>query len=230
MKSIMSKKISWLTKIHRLLFDSHMSVRFDKSIKTTLKILTKQIHIVWKQSTNRVVILLSLNVVKAFDTISHSRLIHNLKKNISQWVINWVMSFMMNKSIILMFNRRFIEFFAILTDIFQDFLIFSLLYFFYNADLLEMCDKLNINTRVLEYANDVNILTYDRSTKINCKTLRKIHRLFETWANRHNVVFVSTKYELIHFTRNSKKFNMIITININNDVVKSKTNIRMLEL
>jgi hypothetical protein len=80
MKFIINKKISWFTKTHRLLCDSHMSVRFDKLIETTLKLLTKQIHIVWDQNTNRIIIFLSLNIAEAFDTISHSKLIHNLKK------------------------------------------------------------------------------------------------------------------------------------------------------
>jgi hypothetical protein len=46
----------------------------------------------------------------------------------------------------------------------QNSLIYFLLYFFYNADLVKMCDKLEINTRLLKYADDVNILTYDKNT------------------------------------------------------------------
>jgi hypothetical protein len=85
MKSIISKKISWLTKNHRLLLDSHMSVRSDRLTETTLKLLTKQIYTVSNQSTNKIITLLSLNVIETFDTMSHSRLIHNLwKKKISQ--------------------------------------------------------------------------------------------------------------------------------------------------
>jgi hypothetical protein len=80
MKFIMSKKISWFTKTHRLLLDSHMNVRSHKLTETTLKLLTKQINIVWNQNRNRVIILLNLNVAKAFDTISHSRFIYNLRK------------------------------------------------------------------------------------------------------------------------------------------------------
>jgi hypothetical protein len=231
MKSIMSKKISWLTKNHRLLFDSHMRVRSDRSIETTLKLLTKQIHTVWDQSTNKMITLLSLNVIETFDTMSHSRLIHNLRKRkISQRMINWVSSFLRDKSITFAINRRAIEQFAIQTSISQKSSIFSLLYLFYNADLLKICDKLDTNTRSLRYANDVNILTYDKSTKKNCRTLKRVHRLCEKWAARHEFVFVSIKYELIHFTRNSKKFNMIVILNIVNNIIESKTNIRVLEL
>jgi hypothetical protein len=231
MKSIMSKKISWLAKSYRILLESHMNVRFERFIQTALELLTKQTHIVWNQNTNRIAILLSLNVIEAFDSISHSRLIHNLKRRkISQWIINWVSSFMSDKSITLAISQRIFEFFAMFMRISQDSFISSLLYLFYNANLLKMCDKFDTLTRSLEYANDVNILTYEKSTKKNCKTLEKMHRLCEKWANRHEFVFASTKYELIHFTRNSKKFNMTIIINIDNNVIKSKTNIRVLNL
>jgi hypothetical protein len=176
----MSKKIFWLAKTRRLLLESHMSVRSERSIETVLELLTKQIHIVWDQSTNRIITLLSLNVIETFDTVSHSRLIHNLpKRKISQWIINWVSSFMQNRSTTLIINRKIIEWFAINRIISQKSFISSLLYLFYNADLLKMCDKFEINTSSLRYADDVNILTYDKNTKENCKTLKRVHRLCE---------------------------------------------------
>jgi hypothetical protein len=226
MKSIISKKISSLAKTHRLLLEFHLRIRSDKLIETALKLRTKQIHIVWEQNTNRMIILLSLNVAEVFDTISHSRLIHNLRKRIiSLWIINWVDSFMNDSSITLTINRRIIELFAISTSISQRLHIFSLLYLFYNADLLKMCYKLDINTSSLWYADDVNILTYDKNTKKNCRTLKRGHQLCEKWAHRYEFVFASIKYERIHLTRNLKKFNMTIIIDIDSSVVKSKTNI-----
>jgi hypothetical protein len=231
MKFIMCKKNFWLAKIHRFLLESHMNVRSNRSIETALKLLTKQIDIVWKQNTNRVITLLNLNVIETFDTISHFRLVHNLKKwKISLWIIVWVNNFMQNRSTTLIINQRIIERFAINTTISQSFFISSLLYLFYNANLLKMCDKFEINTRSLKYANDVNILTYDKSTKENCRTLKRMHKLCEKWANRHEFVFASTKYEFIHYTKNSKNFNMTAIINIKTNVVESKTNIRVLNL
>jgi hypothetical protein len=45
---IMSKKISWITKMHRLLLDTFMKCRKNRSIETILKLFIEQIHIVWK--------------------------------------------------------------------------------------------------------------------------------------------------------------------------------------
>jgi hypothetical protein len=165
MKSIMNKRIAWLTKTHRLLFDFHMKCRKNRSIESTLKFLTKQIHIVWNKSTNRIVILLSLDVIEAFDTITHERLIHDLRKRrISKWIIDWMINFLQNRITTLTMNRKMIALFSMRTKIFQKFSLFFVLYLFYNVDLLKMCDKFEINTKSLKYANDVNILIYDKST------------------------------------------------------------------
>jgi hypothetical protein len=46
LKFIISKKISWITKTHRLLFNTFMKCRMNRLIKTILKLLIEQIHIV----------------------------------------------------------------------------------------------------------------------------------------------------------------------------------------
>jgi hypothetical protein len=231
MKSIMSRRIAWLTKTYRLLSNSHVRCRKDRSIESTLKLFTKQIHIVWNKSTNRIVILLSLDVIEAFDTISHERLIHDLRKRrISKWIIDWVINFLQNRTTILTMNRKMIASFSMRTKIFQKFSLFFVLYLFYNVDLLKMCDRLEINTRSLRYANDVNILIYDKSTNENCRSLKQVYKFCERWAIRHEFLFISIKYELIHFIKNSKKFDMTITIKIESSTIQSKIDIRILKI
>jgi hypothetical protein len=231
MKSIMSRRIAWLTKTYRLLFESHMRCRKNRSIESTLKLLTKQIYIVWDKSSNRIVILLSLDVIEAFDTISHERFIHDWRKRrISKWIIDWVINFLQNRTTILTMNRRMIASFSMRTRISQKSSLFFVLYLFYNVDLLKMCDKLEINTRFLKYADDVNILIYDKSTNENCKSLKRVHKLCERWATRHEFLFVSIKYELIHFIKNSKKFDITVTIKIESSTIQSKIDIRVLRV
>jgi hypothetical protein len=228
MKSIMSRRIAWLTKTYRLLRDFHMRCRKNRSIESTLKLFTKQIYIVWDKSTNQIVILLSLDVIETFDTISHERLIHDLrKKRISKWIIDWVINFFQNRTTILTMNRRMIVSFLMRTKIFQRFSLFFVLYLFYNVDLLKMCDKFEINTKFLKYANDVNIMIYDKSTNENCRSLKRVHKFCEKWTIRHKFLFVSIKYELIHFIKNSKKFDMTITITIESSTIQSKIDIRV---
>jgi hypothetical protein len=110
LKSIMNRKIFYLTKTHRLLLDTQMRIRRDKFIETTLKLLTKQIHIVWDQSNDKMITFLSMNVIRAFDTMTYWRLIHNLRKRrISQWIVNWIDNFLVDRRIILVIHRIFID-------------------------------------------------------------------------------------------------------------------------
>jgi hypothetical protein len=114
LKFIMSKKISWITKTHRLLFDTFMKCRKNRSIKTILKLFTEQIHIVWKQKTNRIITLLNLNMTNVFNTMSYVKLIHDMKKKeISIWIIDWINNFLFDHFTILAMNRKMIEFFLI---------------------------------------------------------------------------------------------------------------------
>ncbi len=46
----------------------------------------------------------------------------------------------------------------------------------------------------------------------------------------HDVIFASEKYELMHFTRKSKRFDMMTSIQIENSIIKSKSNVRVLKM
>ena len=58
-------------------------------------------------------------------------------------------------------------------NISQNSLFFSMLYLFYNANLLKSCENVRLYFNVIEFVNDINILTYNESTKRNCEMLRK---------------------------------------------------------
>jgi hypothetical protein len=141
-----------------------------------------------------------------------------------------MISFLQNCMTILTMNRRMIALFSMRIKFFQKFSLFFVFYLFYNADLLKMCDKLETNTKFLRYANNVNILIYDKNTNENCKNLKWVHKLCEKWAIWHEFLFVLIKYELMHFIKNSKKFNMIITIKIESSMMQSKIDIRILKI
>jgi hypothetical protein len=133
---IMSKKISGITKTHWLLFDTFMKCRKNRSIETISNLFIEQIHIVWKQKTNRAIILLSLNVTNVFNTMSHIKLIHDMKKRkISSWIIDWINNFLLNRFTTFAMNRKMIESISLQIEVSQNFLFFSILYLFYNVDL-----------------------------------------------------------------------------------------------
>ena len=97
-------------------------------------------------------------------------------------------------------------------------------------DLLDICNRPGTKTSGLGFVDDINALAYGKSTQENCRTLERIHRECERWALRHGSLFAPTKYELIHLSRNPKKFDMTATINIENSLIKPKADIRILGL
>jgi hypothetical protein len=141
-----------------------------------------------------------------------------------------VINFLQNRTTILTMNRKMIVSFLMRTKTSQKSSLFFVFYLFYNIDLLKMCDKLVSNTKFLKYANDVNILIYDKNANENCRNLKRVHKLCEKWAIRHEFLFISIKYELIHFIKNSKKFDMIITIKIKSNTIQSKIDIWILRV
>lgn len=57
-----------------------------------------------------------------------------------------------------------------------------------------------------------------------------MHKKCERWASLRGAVFAPAKSELIHLSRNSKKFNMAASINTETTVIKLKADIRVLGL
>ena len=157
--------------------------------------------------------MLSLNVIKAFNQVLHVRLLHTLKmKRTLSYIIEWTHSFLKNWETSLIFNEQTSDMRKINADILQRFLISSILFLFFNASLIKKCKALRIKSEVLDFINNINTLVYNRFTEEICRILSKAHNVCVKWACTHDTTFASEKYELTHFTRKSKRFNMMTSI------------------
>ena len=229
LKSIMINKITELAKKNSLFSKSQVSAKKEKNTKSTLKLLTEEIHTIWRQK-NKVVIIMNVDVIEIYDHVSHIKLFHNLKKRkISNWIIQWVKSFLKERKSSITFEKKTSAISRVNAKISQKFSVLFILYLFFNANLLKICKQLKRKTIFIEFVDNVNVLTYNTNTEKNCKTLKKLHNVFTTWFRRHEITFSSIKYELIHLSRNSKKFNMKTMINLEKMRFISKTNIRILK-
>ena len=176
------------------------------------------------------IIIISVNVTNIYNYVSHIKLLHNLKKKISNWIIQWIKSFLKERRSSIVFEEKTSTISRINAEISQKFSVSFILYLFFNANLLDVCEQSNRKTTIIKFVDDVNVLTYNTSTEKNCRIFEKLHEIFTTWFRRHETIFFSTKYELIHLNKNSKKFNMQTTINLKKMQLISKTDIRILEL
>ena len=115
-------------------------------------------------------------------------------------------------------------------NISQKFLISSILFLFFNASLIEKCKALKIKIEVLDFINDINILAYDKFIEEICRTLSRAYNVYVKWTCTHDATFASEKYKLTHFIRRSKRFNMMISIQIESSVIKLKSDVQVLKV
>ncbi len=231
LKSIMIKRLSDIVETHCMLSNAQMRTKRKRFVILTLDLLIDQVHTVWDCKIKYVAFMLSLNVVEAFDWVSHIRLLHTLKmKRTSSYIIEWTRSFLKDRKTLLIFDEQTSDMREINADISQKSLILSILFLFFNASLIEKCKALKIKIEVLDFVNNINILVYDRFIEEICRTLSKAHDICAKWARTHDATFASEKYELTHFIRKSKRFDMMTSIQIENPVIKSKSDVWILKM
>ncbi len=106
LKSIMIKRLSDIVETHRMLSNAQMKVRRKRFMISALNLLIDQVHTVWNCEIKYVIFMLSLDVVEAFDQVSHVKLLHTLKmKRTSSYIIEWTRSFLKNQETSLIFDE-----------------------------------------------------------------------------------------------------------------------------
>ena len=207
---------------HGLLPDTQMGARRGRSTETALELLVEQVRTVWT-SKKHVASLLSLDISGAFDTVNPTRLLDTLRrKRIPGWLVRWIQAFMTDRTTTLVVQGQESEPFPVTAGVPQGSTLSPILFLFYNAELLDICNQPRQRLSAVGFADDVNILTYGRSTEINCHTLEHIHSRCLDWATRFGMSFAPAKYELIHFTRHRTKFNLQVSLNLGT-VLKTPT-------
>ena len=173
----------------------------------------------------------NLNVSEVFDNVSHFRLLYNMRKRrISDKLLKWIKNFLKNRSTTLIIKNYTITERKINVSISQKSSFFSMLYLFYNTNLLKSCENIRLRFNVIEFVNDINILTYNESTEWNCEMLKKTWNKIIKWAEKHDFKFNERKHKLIYFLRISKRYNMNVNITLRKHQVSANTNLRILKV
>jgi len=124
----------------------------------------------------KVVSLLSLNEKNVFNNVMHSKLLHDMKKRIvSRLFFEFVKNFLKDQRIMIIIDDYMMMKCSMNINISQDSLLSSILYLFYNMNLLKACNDIKLRTSFTDFVNDINILTYKEFIKRNCKVLNKIY-------------------------------------------------------
>ena len=174
---------------------------------------------------------LSLNVSEVFDNVSH---IFNFfitwKKKVSSKLLKWMKDFLKNKNIILIIKKYTQTKCWINVNILQNFLLSSILYLFYNANLLKTCENVKLCFSVTNFENNINILIYSEFIKRNCDVLKKTWNKVFKWTEKHEFKFNKQKHELIYFSKTLKKYNMKISITLRKHRMNANINFKTLKV
>jgi len=231
LKFIIFKCLQNIIETCNSILNIQMRICKHRSINTTLQLIIKKIYIVWSDTRRRVISLLSLNEKSAFNNVTHSRLLHDIKKRkVFRLLLEFVKNFLKDQHVMITIDDYTTMKRSVNINILQDSLLLSILYLFYNADLLKACDDIRLKTSFTDFINDVNILIYKKFMKCNCKVLSEIYDRCEQWSKMHNIEFSKTKHELIHFTKISKWFNMNINVKWMKHQINLKSNIKVLKI
>jgi len=231
LKFIIFKCLQNIIETCNSILNIQMRICKHRSINTTLQLIIKKIYIVWSDTRRRVISLLSLNEKSAFNNVTHSRLLHDIKKRkVFRLLLEFVKNFLKDQHVMITIDDYTTMKRSVNINILQDSLLLSILYLFYNADLLKACDDIRLKTSFTDFINDVNILIYEKFMKCNCKVLSEIYDRCEQWSKMHNIEFSKTNHELIHFTKISKWFNMNINVKWMKHQINLKSNIKVLKI
>jgi len=229
LESIIARRISDLAEALNLLPACQMGARRMRSTTTALELLVEQVHTVWGADRKHVATALCLDMAGAFDNVSHTRLLHNLKKRrIPEYIIQWTASFLKDRETTLSFGGETSAPLMINAGIPQGSPVSPILFLFFNADLMDLITDTGLKSTGIGFVDDATLLAYSKSTEENCEILTKVHQQCQQWARMHGACFAPAKYELIHLTRTPKRFNMKACIDINGCQINAKADIRVL--
>lgn len=230
MDGIMAQRISYVTETHHLLPNTHIGGRKGRSVDHALHTIIEHIYDAWNSPNPKIASLLLLDVSGAFDNVSHERLTHNLRKRrIDERAVKWIESFLSNRSTTISFDGFRSPKYYTSTGIPQGSPLSPILYLFYNADLLEICNR-EPNTIAIGYIDDIAILKWSRSTDDNCSSLETTMARAQEWATSHASIFAPTKFQLTHHTRRRTGIDLSRSITVEGQLIAPSNSSKYLGL
>jgi exonuclease III len=200
--TVLARRIQYYAERHKMLPTTHTGGRKQSSCEHAIHLLIEKVHTAWRK--RKVASLLMLDVSGAFDNVSHTRLLHNLRKRgLPTEIIDWTASYLTDRKTQIRLYEGLSTEFDVLTGIPQGSPLSPILYLFYNADLLEIASR--SSQVVTGYIDDTMFLVEGENTESTVHKLEVLHRKADEWAYKHASVFAPAKYELIHFVYKGDK-------------------------
>ena len=135
-----------------------------------------------------------LDFTKAFDKISHNKLIHVLTHyKINPKLVNWTKSFLTNRTQQTVTEGSYSNSCSVTSGVPQGSVLGPLFFVLYLESLIISLQDNCQNTHIFAYADDVKLLSKDRNE------LHKALKIIEHWSNRWNLYLQPKKSEHLSF-------------------------------
>jgi hypothetical protein len=224
-----ARRLSDFAEQHRLLPDTQIGNRRNRSTEAVLELLVEQIYTVWS-SKEYIVSVLLLDITGIFDKVNYLRLLDNLqKKQVLLWFIYTVQSFLTDRSTTFVVDSIETPPCRLPAGVLQGLLLLPILFLFYNTLLLEVLNLPEQYILLLGFADNINLLVYRKSTAQNCTVLESVYKQYLAWAGIYRIQFLPSKYLLVYFTCRYN-FDLTMPVQLGEVTVSPKIYIQILRI
>src|SRR5271169_797062 len=202
LESIMAEILSYLAETYNLLPVEHFGGRPGRTAEDAMIVLSERIHQAWKRK--EIFSAVFMDVAGAFNNVHHQRLMHNMReKRIPNHIVEWMESFLKDRTTELRFNGTTSKMIRTEAGVPQGSPLSPILYMFYNGDLLKVPRMCGENDGMsLGFIDDIAYGVQGLTAETNSEKLQNMLEKAEEWRIKHGSKFETSKYVLIHFTRN----------------------------
>jgi hypothetical protein len=227
-EAVTAQQLKRIAEQYNMLPDHQMGARRHRSTETALDLIVNQVREVW-QAGDYVASLLSLDIAGAFDRVVKSRLLHVLRaKGVPESLVTWVGAFVSERKTTMVLSDSETDEFAVVAGVPQGSPLSPILFLFYIAELLDLCNSSGERLSASGFVDDTNLLAYGLTTEENCRILARAHGRCMDWARRYGASFSPRKYKLIHLAQKPRRFNMQASLRLEGNETKPSSSVRVL--
>ena len=191
---------------------THTQHGFRKNKSTTSNLLEFTDDISKFVDNNDNVDVITVDFSKAFDKISHNKLLHKLNcYGISSKVLSWIKCFLIGRKFNVKLNNYCSKFYNITSSVPQGSKLGPLLYIIYANDIADVFNFANIKM----FADDLTIYACINNEMDRVKLQNELNNFYD-WCLKWGLVINLQKCKLMHFGYNNHKYQYNLGIEILN--------------
>ncbi|KAL7075050.1 hypothetical protein ACQ4LE_002296 [Meloidogyne hapla] len=183
-EQIIAKHMSIYAEQNGILPDCQHGFRPNKSVTTQL--IEFQDDISFALDNKNIINIVYFDLAKAFDSISHERLLIKLKLiGIESSLLKWISNYLYNRKSVVKIGNEFSKQFSITSGVPQGSILGPLLFNIYISDMPKLCDTPNIKIKL--FADDVKAYQILSKTNSNYSSLQIFINKFIQYCNTNGL-------------------------------------------